>query len=966
MYRDTAGLFDPERLVVASLDSTSWGSWYKVVASEAYNGSYTVGYDYRVKDNGWHGAYCVWDRIDISGNGLGIFAYNLDINGDPVWASGSVQVSADTDGDCLPDAVVTAGGLDLLVTWIDKGETPPRVKYNWVEELYGWTGTEVLVPGGYSSERPVIVIEDMLNADPLIAWIDERAGSETDIYATGLKPTGAPLHPNLAATEMTPDSPYGPVGEGLSSFYVKVKNLGTSQADSFWVTIFPDQAVAPSVGDTPPPEVQSVHCPPLDKYDSLTVEILIDAPVTPQTWTMWAFADFQGEIEEFGEESDNIFGPMTYEWIEKPDRAITSAEFSDTELEVGGNITAIIKVKNLGLANADSFHIDFYEDLSSPPGIGQTGNQRYLGYNLAAGDSITWEIDPVSNGDAGVWTSYFQVDTDGWLNEESEDNNISGPHTVEWLLAPREGWPVAAGGVFRSSPALARIDDDPMTLEVVIGNDDGYLYAFKADGNSAPGWPVNLGTEIYSSPAVGDICGDYRMEVVVGCQDGYIYAFDNTGSEVWNKNMGNPVENTPALADLDDDGKLEVIISVSGDLNSALYVLEGDGSDYSGSWPLSFTAPDISSAAVGDMDDNGSFEISVAVSGFTDPVLHSNICLLDEAGGNYSVNWPVNIDTVVVAAPVMGNIAGTAGNLELVVCALSGQIHGIDLAGTDIWSKPVEVKGCIEKSPALIDVDNDGLQEIAVSSRYYDGSNPPFGFWVGEVTLFDNSGKRFAGWPNSPGQWLRPTGSGAVPSAVAAKDCFYCGSPSNKLYCWQGINGSLKGGFPLNLRGDILSSAVIGDLDMDGCLDLVAGSGADSLYCYELWPGTIKEGANWPMFRNGRTRTGCFYVETVTDVEEAENTSPSITCLVSIYPNPFNPSTRILFDLDKKTDVTLTIYDVSGRKVFNLVDGVLPASRHSIVWHGKNEMGENVSSGIYFCRMTAGDIVQTNKLVLLR
>jgi hypothetical protein len=84
------------------------------------------------------------------------------------------------------------------------------------------------------------------------------------------------------------------------------------------------------------------------------------------------------------------------------------------------------------------------------------------------------------------------------------------------------------------------------------------------------------------------------------------------------------------------------------------------------------------------------------------------------------------------------------------------------------------------------------------------------------------------------------------------------------------------------------------------------------------------------------------------------------------FPNPFNPETQIAFVLDHSRQVTVELFDVLGRKVKRLVCGNLPAGPHSIEWNGKDEAGEDVGSGIYFCRMTVGNATATRKLVLLR
>jgi hypothetical protein len=84
------------------------------------------------------------------------------------------------------------------------------------------------------------------------------------------------------------------------------------------------------------------------------------------------------------------------------------------------------------------------------------------------------------------------------------------------------------------------------------------------------------------------------------------------------------------------------------------------------------------------------------------------------------------------------------------------------------------------------------------------------------------------------------------------------------------------------------------------------------------------------------------------------------------FPNPFNPETQITFVLDHSRQVTVELFDVLGRKVKRLVRGNLSAGLHSIQWDGKDEAGEDVGSGIYFCRVTVGDATATRKLVLLR
>jgi len=93
---------------------------------------------------------------------------------------------------------------------------------------------------------------------------------------------------------------------------------------------------------------------------------------------------------------------------------------------------------------------------------------------------------------------------------------------------------------------------------------------------------------------------------------------------------------------------------------------------------------------------------------------------------------------------------------------------------------------------------------------------------------------------------------------------------------------------------------------------------------------------------------------------------PSILTLYQNYPNPFNPNTTIRYDLPKKTNVKIVIYNLLGQKVISLVNEVQDAGQKQVLWDSNNENGEAVGSGIYIYNFTAGDIVMTGKMVLLR
>lgn len=85
-----------------------------------------------------------------------------------------------------------------------------------------------------------------------------------------------------------------------------------------------------------------------------------------------------------------------------------------------------------------------------------------------------------------------------------------------------------------------------------------------------------------------------------------------------------------------------------------------------------------------------------------------------------------------------------------------------------------------------------------------------------------------------------------------------------------------------------------------------------------------------------------------------------------IQPNPFNPATSILYTLTRSGPVRLTIYDVAGRTVRDLVKAVQGPGEISVRWNGRNGSGDPVSSGLYFARLTAEGRTIGQKLVLIK
>ncbi len=119
---------------------------------------------------------------------------------------------------------------------------------------------------------------------------------------------------------------------------------------------------------------------------------------------------------------------------------------------------------------------------------------------------------------------------------------------------------------------------------------------------------------------------------------------------------------------------------------------------------------------------------------------------------------------------------------------------------------------------------------------------------------------------------------------------------------------------------------------------------------------------------NGVLPVACLSAPTPTGTgEDAALDVPRTTVLYPNIPNPFNPATRIRFDLAEDGRVVLRIYDVAGRRVRTLLDEDMAAGHNrSVVWNGLDDDGQRASSGVYFYRLDAGGKSLTRKLVVMK
>ena len=93
---------------------------------------------------------------------------------------------------------------------------------------------------------------------------------------------------------------------------------------------------------------------------------------------------------------------------------------------------------------------------------------------------------------------------------------------------------------------------------------------------------------------------------------------------------------------------------------------------------------------------------------------------------------------------------------------------------------------------------------------------------------------------------------------------------------------------------------------------------------------------------------------------------PTEFALFQNYPNPFNPFTTIQFRVIEPVNVSLNIYDLSGKRIKTLVNSFKNSGKHQVVWDATNNLGQSVAAGMYIYTIQAGDFNQTRKMLLLK
>ncbi|MGB3340802.1 MAG: T9SS type A sorting domain-containing protein, partial [bacterium] len=333
----------------------------------------------------------------------------------------------------------------------------------------------------------------------------------------------------------------------------------------------------------------------------------------------------------------------------------------------------------------------------------------------------------------------------------------------------------------------------------------------------APGWPQPVYDFLFSSPNFGDIDPDYPgLEIVVCGKEGYVYAWHYDGTPVHGSYHFfdiHPAEvwTSPAIGDVNNNGQFEMVFGVRRTTDN-LYLINNQGNCLPG-WPKSVPGRMIGSPVLADIDDDGDLEIFIWT-------LYADIYVFHHDGtGVYSSDGLLkNMSGIAYGTLAVGDI-NYDGDLEIVCCGSSSNdsLYVWDRDGNYLAPFPVFIQsGHLGYSVVLGDIIGNETLEICF---YADSSE--------NLYLVDSHGNIV--WERNMYSVADIEGSPIIADVTGDNKPEIICSYQSGFIVFDSLGDTLDG-FPDNTHDAKLP--IVGDIDGDGALDMVFGSNDWNLYGY--------------------------------------------------------------------------------------------------------------------------------------
>ncbi|MBK9332989.1 MAG: T9SS type A sorting domain-containing protein [Ignavibacteria bacterium] len=499
-------------------------------------------------------------------------------------------------------------------------------------------------------------------------------------------------------------------------------------------------------------------------------------------------------------------------------------------------------------------------------------------------------------------------------------------------------------------------------------NPAGMLYVINSNGTNYPNFPKGY-DELILDMVSGDVNGDGYNDLAIRLTNSFdvIDRFGNSlpGFPI-NYSDGdiNPLKGIN-IYDLDSDGLLEIVVSK----NEETAVFNSNGVLRNG-WPKSYSGICQTNVAIADIDNDGLAEIVVPIISFQNvPKLR----IYRSNGENFSSNWPVSYDSSYNNTGASPTLIINKSNTDSTFILMSSYLS-ISSGYTNNRLTKYDIKGnVIDRGFNIVlnalgtlvigDVDRDWSPEFCNGNQ----GNPT------SLSLYSNMMEKIPGWPNEGvGQfWATPV-IGKLSNSndlIISDNNWNAFNPKGygNIFAYN-KDGSPLPWSPLRPIG-LVNSISLSDINNDGSIEIIATSSQTFNETYlHVWtiPGIpfTYEDFPWPQYGHDRYRTnqhGFIPPDEPVGIQPMNTNVPSSFNLYQNFPNPFNPATSIKFDIAKKGNVKLVVFDILGRELSTLIKESLNPGTYQVSFDGNN-----LSSGVYFYKLSTDSFTEIKRMIMAK
>jgi len=551
----------------------------------------------------------------------------------------------------------------------------------------------------------------------------------------------------------------------------------------------------------------------------------------------------------------------------------------------------------------------------------------------------------------GAWTSIsentFSANTDNGFTIEFSNTLVPAKYDFELTLVANDsgelpyektisldvslsldqkGFPFYASTAVEASPLFIDINDDGKK-EIIFGDKSGELYIVDHAGDTLSGFPISLGSQL-GGFAIADIDLDDTLEIAAtSFFNKKIEVIDVMGNREWTRHANLFITSIPAIGNIDNDPELEIVF---GSYDRNIYALNHDSTDVT-AFPH----------ASGQLLHGGVSLADVNADGLDDIVYgdKSGQCSIILADGTTPIGWPVTTSGSITSEP---QVILTGDHSAIILIGNdNGDMYGFDLDGTQRFM--IDGSGAIYASPAIY-INEDDIFAF-------------FGSTSGDIYKINVlNGSLESNWPKRVSRIDQSLALVDVLDDTEDEPQVLAMGNDGYIYALD-MDGNRIQGYPLNTGLLSKSGLAVTDIDDDGDNDLIAGNYSGlSVIDLKNFAGTIY----WAMHRGSADRRGSI-TKILTGIDDVDIPEEFDFELIGNAPNPFNPTTTIMYKINDHTPLDLHVYSLDGKLVLS--------RQISNPEYGMNEININMngfSSGIYFYSLESQNEIRKAKMIFLK